>query len=547
MPLRPTSIRHKAALAAHYLGGLGPWHASGLALACGLLTALALPPVFCLPVLLVAFPVLIWLLEGTQRRRHAFAIGWSFGFGHFSAGFYWIAHALLLDPLRFGWMIPFAVGGLSALMAGYTGAATALVQALRLRGLSRILGLASLWTVMEILRGWLFTGFPWNPLGSVWTDALPVLQASAWIGISGLSLLTVALASLPAMLTHPAGGYLLGAGGVLLAGLAIGGTLRIPEETAPVVHDVRLRIVQPAIPQVLKWQDGARMANLGHYLSLSMAPHNPGEPPPTHVIWGETALPWAIDGTTDTELRAVLSAIPKQAAKAGVRSPLLVTGAIRRTPPGQEPYRIWNSMVALDAAGSIRGYFDKAHLVPFGEYVPLRAVLPFEKLTPGHEDYSAGPGPQTVSLPGLPPVSPLICYEVVFSGAVTTGNDRPDWLLNLTNDGWYGISSGPYQHLATAIGRAVEEGLPLVRAANTGISAVIDPWGRLTASLDLNTVGFLDSNLPKALPATLYSQWHHRIPLWLSVAVLIIALVIRSRFTAGCTSMISPRDGQRIL
>ncbi|NKD44934.1 apolipoprotein N-acyltransferase [Haematospirillum jordaniae] len=529
--MAPESFREHLARIALYPARLSVMRQLVLVFAAGLASALALPPVFFLPVLFVSFPVLIQVLEHAHSRRHAFLMGWSFGFGHFCAGLYWISHALLLDPVRFGWMVPLAVGGLSALMATYIGAATALVHALRLKGLSCILGLASLWTVMELLRGWLLTGFPWNPLGSVWTDTLPVLQTAAWIGITGLSLVTVVMASLPVMLLYPGGRYAMSIVGILFAVMVGAGTARIPEEPGPSVSGVRLRLVQPAIPQTLKWQEETRMANLGQYMTLSMAPPAPDDPAPTHVIWGETALPWAIDGVTDAELRSALSAVPKQAAHHGAHAPLLVTGAIRRTPPGQKPARIWNSMIAVDASGSLQEHFDKAHLVPFGEYVPLRSILPIDKVTPGHMDYSAGAGPRTLSLPGLPPVSPLICYEIIFPGAVTEQDKRPEWILNLTNDGWYGVSTGPYQHLATAIGRAVEEGLPVIRAANTGISAVIDPWGRIVKSLGLETAGFVDSNLPHALPETVYGRWHHRIPLWIATLLLFAALALRTRFS----------------
>lgn len=509
------------------LADLTGWRRHGMAALAGAAAVLALPPFHALPVLWLAFPVLLWLLDGVAGRRGAFAVGWMFGMGYFCAGLYWIANALLVDAARFGWMVPFAVGGLSAALSVYIGLATLAVHVLVPKGRGgggwgRVLVLAGAWTLMEGLRGWAFTGFPWNPLGSVWMPVLPVVQAAAWVGAYGLSLLTVVVAAMPAVLGWNRAAWRGPAAAlVVLAGVAVAGALRLPQGPDAVVDGVRLRLVQPNIPQRLKWDANRRVANLNRHIEMSLAPAADGRAP-THVIWGETALPFALDGTQDHIRAAVARAL-------GDHGQAVLTGTVRMTPRGVEPYQVWNSLVAIDAHGALRGSFDKSHLVPFGEYVPLRGILPIDKITPGGTDFSPGPGPRTVALPGLPPASPLICYEVIFPGAVVDAADRPAWLLNVTNDGWYGVSTGPYQHLATSRLRAVEEGLPLIRVANTGVSAIIDGHGRVLASIGLNQAGIADGPLPAALPATLFARTGTALPLGLGIGVVLVGAVAARR------------------
>jgi apolipoprotein N-acyltransferase len=208
---------------------------------------------------------------------------------------------------------------------------------------------------------------------------------------------------------------------------------------------------------------------------------------------------------------------------------VLITGAPRTDPAPLEARHVWNSLAVIDRAGTLVGTYDKFHLVPFGEYVPLRGVLPIDKITPGNVDFSAGPGPQTLVLPGLPAVGPLICYEVIFPAAVVDAAHRPAWLLNLTNDAWYGRSSGPYQHFAIARTRAVEEGLPLVRSANNGISGVVDPYGRVTAQLGLDAVGVLDAALPKPIEPTLYARFGDLLYAAMLGAALLAVIALRRR------------------
>jgi apolipoprotein N-acyltransferase len=244
----------------------------------------------------------------------------------------------------------------------------------------------------------------------------------------------------------------------------------------------------------------------------------PGDPPPTHVIWAEAAAPFFL-GETPEALALLAEATPKDG--------LTIVGTLRRSPPG-EPHQVWNSLLAVNGSGRVAATYDKAHLVPFGEYVPFRNVIGLSSVAAGTADFSRGPGIGTLSLPGLPPVSALICYEVIFPAEVADRDRRPDWLLNLTNDGWYGHSPGPYQHLAAARLRAVEEGLPLVRVANTGISAIADAYGRVTDQLPLGAQGLIDGPLPVALKSeTVYGRLGN------GVVFVMVAVVAAAGFALG--------------
>lgn len=498
------------------VAGLRGWRRYALSFALGALAVLALPPSHILPVLVVSFTGLVWLLDGAGTRRGAFAVGWWFGFGYFLAGIYWIAVALLTDAMKFGWMIPFAVGGLSAYLAVFPAIATLFTRLTGVVGVSRIFLLAAAWTAMEWARGVVFTGFPWNPIGNVWVEWDQMIQFAALSGVFGLTLVTVLAAAMPAVLAAPGRGrwlQLLAA----VAGLGViwsGGQIRLMGATDENVAGVVLRLVQPNISQQHKWRDDLREAQFAKHMQMSV-PLKKGNA--THLIWPETAAPFFL--AREKRLRAVLGSIVPEKG-------LLITGALRTTEVPQQPFKAWNSLHAINGRGDIVGTYDKFHLVPFGEYVPFRSVLDFAKITAGSTDFSRGPGPHTLQLAGLPPVSPLICYEVIFPGRVTAPGFRPGWLLNITNDAWFGNSTGPYQHFASARMRAVEEGLPMVRVANTGISAVVDPYGRVVARLDLDTEGVIDSPLPAALaPATPFALFGNLILLFMLIIVALAGLL----------------------
>ena len=482
------------------VSGLEGWRRRGLAAFLGALAAAALPPVHALPVLLISFTGLVWLVDGSTSKRRAFADGWWFGLGYFVVGLYWIGFAFMVEAAKFGWMIPFAVLGLAAYLAVYPGLAVLFTRLLRPAGVGRVLFLAAAWTATEWIRGKALTGFPWNPLGTVWAPSDAMIQLASVTGVFGLTLLTVIVAASPALVAGGAGlrrWTPLAAAGVLLGVVWVGGAWRLAGATSDVVPNVVLRLVQPSISQELKWRPELRDRHFARYLALSR-----GDGKATHVIWPETAASFVV-ALDDARRRIMASAVPKGG--------LLLSGSIRTTPRGTKPFRVWNSLHAIDGDARITATYDKFHLVPFGEYVPLRWVIDIPKLTAGRVDFSAGPGPRTLKLDGLPAVSPLICYEAIFSGQVADRAARPGWLLNLTNDGWFGISAGPYQHFANARFRAVEEGLPLVRATNNGISAVVDAYGRINARLGLGVVGVLDAPLPQALsvapPFVRFGEW----------------------------------------
>ncbi len=502
---------------------LAGWRRVAASLLFGALATLAMPPLQLVPVLFVSFTGLVWLVEGASgarwhAARRAFAIGWWFGLAHFATGLYWISHALLVDAAKFGWLIPFAILGLSAGLAFFPGLAAMVLRLANTRGIAGALVLAAAWGAGEWVRGRLFTGFPWNLTGTAWTDLESMMQPAALVGLYGLSMLTVLVAAAPASLAGVARGARRWAPAalacVLLAVWWAAGTIRLLGAPADVVPGVRLRLVQPDVPQSLKWDPALRERHVLHTMQLT---RQPGHDKITHVIWPEAAVPFPL--SKDAALRQAIATVVPPGG-------LLLTGAPRVAGEGRT-FHVWNSLYALDGSGAVVGVFDKFHLVPLGEYVPLRGIVPLDKITHGMGDFSAGPGPRTMPLPGLPPVSPLICYEVIFPGAVAEPGRRPGWLLNVTNDAWFGISSGPYQHLATARFRAVEEGLPLVRAANNGISAVVDPHGRVAARLDLGRMGVLDADLPQALEPTLYARLGNLAAAALGLVLLVLAAATR--------------------
>jgi len=454
---RPPAAGRWVRLAAR-MGALRGWRRVGAAFLCGVLATAAFPPVYAIPALIPAFVGLLWLLDGARGPRGAFGLGWVFGFGHMASGVYWVGLAFLVEAERFGAVAPVAVVGLAALLAVFPALAIAAVHAARWRGPARVALLAAAWLGAEWLRSWALTGFPWNLLGNVWAVSAAPMQLAAVTGVWGLSALTVLAAGAPAVLGEvPAGGaqgrarQIFVAAMVLLPALAwLGGAARLAGAPAPgadPVPGVRLRLVQASIPQKLKWRGDLRLDHVRRQLALTVGP---GFERITHVIWPETAVPFLLNREPEIR-RLVARAVPPGG--------LLLTGAPRGI--GRETLtQVWNSLFVLDARGEIVAGYDKYHLVPFGEYVPLRGVIDFGKLTQGRMDFSTGPGPRTLNLPGLPPVSPLICYEAIFPGRMVAPGPRPGWLLNVTNDGWFGTSSGPYQHFASARLLAVERACP---------------------------------------------------------------------------------------
>ncbi|MDX2027783.1 MAG: apolipoprotein N-acyltransferase [Alphaproteobacteria bacterium] len=480
----------------------------------GLLGALAFPRTNLTPVLWVSFPALIFLLQGTANWRQAFITGWSFAFGFLMLALYWIAASMFVDIASFWWAVPLAVAGLPAAFAIYYGIAAALAHRMGLKGLSGALTLALLWFLADYVRGHAFTGFPWDLVGHGWSIVLPILQITSIIGIYGLTLLTLITICLPATLAdknkHSRAAV---AGSLLLFALiAIWGEARLMQAKDDVVPNVRLRLVQPNIDQSQKWLSSARENHFRHLLDLTSAP---GLKPVTHIVWPETAATYYLM-EEPARRHDIAAHLPKGGA--------LLTGLIRRNMDEAGQIHYYNSLIAVDGKANVVAGYDKFHLVPFGEYIPFRTILPLRALATFGTDFSSGEGPRSLRVTGLPSFSPLICYEIIFPGEVEDRADPPHFLLNVTNDGWYGNTSGPYQHFAVARIRAIEEGRPLVRAANTGISGVMDSYGRVTARLGLGETGFVDADVPEVLNGTLFSQYGGR-GLWLIFGLFSIALI----------------------
>src|SRR5271166_2214856 len=514
---------------AHELAALRGWRRYGLAVLLGVCAAATLPPVDLTPLVALAFSGLLWLDEGSAGPGASFGLGYAFGFGFFLAGLYWITSALFVDIATFWWLVPIAAVGLPAGFALYAGlallATNIAAKHLRLPGTARVFAFALAWTAAEWIRGNAFTGLPWNLIGSTWSGGFPgaiaVLQSVAWVGIYGLRFVTVLAASLPALLGASSLVPISAgrrwapaiAAALLLLIPGVAGAVRL-EMSPTVASEIWLRLVQPSIPQTMKWEPGAAEADLRRLRDLSTAPT---AHPIAAVVWPEAAAPFFLERDAPHR-HEIATIVPKRG--------YLITGALRANPPPGPVVQVWNSIDVLNTDDDVVTHYDKAHLVPFGEYVPLRHALPFKKITTGTIDLSAGPGPRTISLPGLPPFSAAICYEAIFPGSIVDEEERPAWILNVTNDAWYGHSSGPYQHLASARTRAVEEGLPMVRVANNGISAVIDAAGRVRARINLDTIGYADVALPVAGSRTLYARVGDRT---LVVLLLLGALPIAMR------------------
>lgn len=507
----------------------GRWTRRLVLMVFGAVATLAFPPLDALPLFAVGIVALIWFADVAQARRAAFAIGWWWGFGHCLAGFFWIANSFLIDPVRFGWMVPPVIAGLAAYMAVYPALAVAAAWHRNAPPLARVLLLAATWTIAEWLRGHLFTGFPWNLAAYVWSLDTAMMQSASLWGAWGLSFFTILICGLLSLMGRGRRATTLRAAAASVAVLAAlwgYGTLRLAttQATAEGHEPVTLRLIQGNIDQWEKLTGAHRDRDIAQHLQLSVM--TPGLEQVSAVIWPETAATVFLDRSDDWRAYVAAAAPPD-----GV----LITGTLRGDPPQGEPERYWNSLAVIDSEARILATADKFHLVPLGEYVPMRDILgPFiAKLTAGAGDFSAGPGPVTVRAPGLPPFSPLICYEVIFPGAVLDAADRPDWLLNVTNDGWFGRSPGPYQHFASARFRAVEEGLPLARAANTGISGMVDPFGRVTAATSLGTEAALDVLLPAPLAPTPFAR----------TGLLLPGLLVLVTLAAG--SGLMPRERRR--
>jgi len=490
------------------------WRRAAIALGAGVLSSLAMAPFNLWPILFLTFPVAVWLIDGASDGKangawSAALVGWCFGFGYFVPGLYWIGFAFLVEADKFAWLLPAAVGGLPAYLALFPAIGFALARLIWPRDASRLLALAASLTATEWLRGHALTGFPWNAFGYALTEPLALAQSASLIGLWGMTFLAVLIFASPAILFDGKSisrrpWLPLALAVAALAAMGIYGTIRLAASQTHLTN-VRLRIMQPNIEQDARFNYTAKSVIMQKYLALSdraPSPEANGVGSADILIWPESAFPFFLNREADA-MAQIAELLPK--------GTVLITGAVRppQLPPGARITRAYNSIYVIDHDGTFLSTYDKLHLVPFGEYLPFQETmekLGFEQLTKVHGGFIPGTRRRNMDVPKAPKMLPLICYEAIFPEEIDTTAERPGWMVNLTNDGWFGISTGPYQHLQQARMRAIEQGLPLVRAANTGISAVIDPAGRVVAELDLGEEGVLDAKLPQALPPTPYAR-----------------------------------------
>ncbi len=490
--------------------------------------AAALPPVGLLPAALAPAVLFLALLR-QPGFWSGLRVAWLFGIGFHLAGLYWVGIAFFAEAERFGALAVPGVVGLSAILAFLGAVPLAVLAARRWRQpLAASVVFAGLWCLGELARGRFGVQFPWNPLSLALAATDQSLQLVALFGTTGSSFLLAWLAALVGLLWQARGGRLLPAVLVvfILAGAAGFGHWRLAAPLPLAVGEsTTVRIVQGNIAQHHKWDPALRQRWFEHHLALSSEPRGS---PPDVVIWPESSVPYALEDMP--EVRLLIGGVVAPAGHVIFGSDFY--------DPSVEPPRLHNSVYTLAANGAIIARYDKVDLVPFGEFLPFRALfgrLGLEALAVGSVDFTAGEGRTTIAVDGLAPFSPLVCYEAAFPARATDGSGRARWLVNITNDAWFGISSGPHQHAAMARMRSVETGLPVVRAANTGISLVTDARGRVLGQLPLGVTGTLDHVLPPALAdAAPVSRWP-----WLPAALVVGALLIAAvaEWRAGSPKM----------
>jgi apolipoprotein N-acyltransferase len=558
----PFSLRGAAAAVALAEG----WRRPVIALVAGAIGALAMAPIDILPAMLVPMTIAVWLIDGSDSKavkpernrlpvrraflrpwslvpmalRRAFTIGWWWGFGYFIGGFWWLGSAFLVEAEEFAWALPLGVLGVPAFLALFPALGFSFARLLWSPGASRAFALAAGLGLAEWLRGHVLTGFPWNAFGMALGDHLVLAQIASLIGLHGLTIVTVLLCSAPGAMVRWLPGALatarvkssaaepdeafgpqiafspLVAAGLAFAAIWAFGSFRLAVATSADVAGVKLRIMQPNLPHNASFRPENGQAFLSHYLELSegIADAEPlDEAAITALIWPESAFPFIL-GYEPRALQQIGALLPP--------GTVLVTGAARAEMaasledawPRQSGVlpEFFNAIQVVDA-GVITESYDKVHLVPFGEYLPFQSwfmplgIHQFVHIPGG---FDPGKERRLLSIPGLPKAAPLVCYEAIFPGEVvppSKAGDRPGLILNITNDGWFGTTAGPYQHFLQARLRSIEEGLPLVRAAGTGISAIVDAHGRIRGELPLGVTGTLDGPLPEKIEPPLFARY----------------------------------------
>lgn len=562
------------------VAGSRGWRRRLIVFAAGASGALAMAPFDFMPAMIVPMTVAVWLIDACVETTptkaagrfrvpggawSAFAMGWWWGFGYFVAGLWWLGAAFLVDADEFLWALPLGVAGLPAYLAIFPGLGFLLARLLWSPGPGRLFALAAGLGLTEWLRGHVLTGFPWNNFGMALGGNLVTAQLGSVIGLYGLTVASVLIFSAPAALCGGAGPYpragraprsrpvisrMLAPLAALAALVAIigFGEHRLGEPNPGVAPGIAVRIMQPNLALDAKFRPENKAAILAHYLNLSARPAQDAELEHANVtlhVWPESAFPFVLsrDGWALAKIGAFLppdaflftgaaraeeAAVDEEAddGAAGDEDPLAA---------GTPSVKFYNAIQVLAAGGLILDNYDKVHLVPFGEYLPLESILRRFGLrqfihVPG--GFSAGSARTSLSAPGLPRAAPLVCYEAIFPGEVIPdepGGERPGFLLNVTNDGWFGQTAGPYQHLAQVRLRTIEEGLPVVRAANSGVSAIIDAYGRILRELPLGVEGVLDGPLPQRIAPPVFARFPRIAAFLVWFAALAAAIVTHRR------------------
>lgn len=477
----------------------------------GLASALAFAPVFFLPILVISFSGLLLSIASAANKKVAFLVGWWFGFGFFLSGLYWIAFALLVDIASFAWLIPFAVLGIPAILAIYIGLTALLAKIFSKNKYQLVLNFVAFWLVFEILRVNILTGFPWLLLGYSLCFSDTAIQSASIFGVYGLSFVVLCLACCGYLLLDRCSKrdiiHVSIALFIFAANYGFGYTRLITHEQG--FTDAKIRIVQADIKQNLHADFKEKLGNFQKHIDLTKQGDGKGF---DFIIWPEAGIDFPL---TLTQRLNFAEFIPKDS--------VLLTGGIR-VDDVMRPTKVWNSMFAIDHQGQIVDYYDKAHLVPFGEYIPFKSLLPINKVTHGVIDFSQGAGLKEIKLDQKPSFAPSICYESYFPEEMLQKSRRPDFIINFTNDAWYGNTSGPYQHFHMTRMRAVEQGVPVIRAANTGISAVINSQGQILAKLPLNSSGVIDSYLPKVSNNPSFFNEHGNLLIYYLIFLLFIVV-----------------------
>lgn len=510
---------------------------ASIAFLAGLLTVLALPPFGIVAVPFLTFPLLVWLLDGAsgnpdhgrlRRGFPAFAIGWCFGFGYFLGGLWWLGNALLVEADEFAWALPLAVIGLPAFLAIYYGLAAFVSRMLWSDGLGRIFALAFAFGLSEWLRGILLTGFPWNAVGYAAMPVPLLMQSVTIVGLAGMNVLAVFVFSAPALLgTRKGMGLGLSVAVLLVAGHAGFGYWRLQNAVSTTPEPTQtLRLVQPVIDQAVKLDDAARADIFTEHLELTASAPAEGTKRPDIIVWPETSVPFLLTENPDA-LASIADVLEE--------GQILIAGAVRAENAGAGlPPRYYNSVYVIDDRGQIIDAADKRHLVPFGEYLPFEELLTSAGMKsiaaamPG--GFTAASSRSLLSLPGGKVFYPLICYEAIFPNEVADAALPTDALLNITNDAWFGDTPGPYQHFQQAQLRAVETGVPLVRGANSGISAVVNGLGEVVSGASFNVKGVVDTILPGKVVIPFEPGQQERNALIIAALFLAVALISRVSF-----------------